>query len=156
MREYDNAISVMKEMFSKDYNFALATTKDDIPTVRFVDTYYYEGSFYIVTYSHMTKVKQIEANTNVELCNRLYRFSGKAFNIGHPLKPENKEIRDLLIKVFEPWYFAHNDENDERMCYIKIDIESGFYYKDKVGYQVDFIKKEVKHFPFEFDIIPSS
>ncbi len=73
--------------------------------------------------------------------------------LGHPLKDENKIIRSKLIEVFSPWYFEHNDETDENMCYVKIEPDSGFFYKDGTGYKVDFNSKTAEEFPFEFDIV---
>ena len=119
MAVYAKAIKVVEELFGKDSVFALATAKNNVPSVRFIDVYYQEGSFYIVTYANSQKVQEIEENNEVSLCSEQYRFSGKAYNIGHPLKQENKEMRDRLIKVFEPWYFAHNNEADENMCYVE-------------------------------------
>lgn len=152
MGDYEKAIDVMKELFARDYQFALATVKDNIPSVRFVDTYYEDGSFYVVTYSQSQKVQALTANSHVSLCNNMYRFNGNANNIGHPLLPENSSIRNVLIKVFEPWYFAHNNENDEHMCYVKIELKNGFIYKDGTGYKVDFIEKVAEEFPFVNDI----
>ncbi|WP_010077397.1 hypothetical protein [Clostridium cellulovorans] len=86
------------------------------------------------------------------MCNKLYRFIGTAYNIGHPLLEENQAIREKLIKVFEPWYFAHNNENDENMCYVKIELKQGFFYKYGTGYKVDFENKKAEEFPFTFDI----
>ena len=45
----------------------------------------------------------------------------------------------------------HNAENDENMCYIKIELTSGFFYKDGIGYKVDFISKKAEAFPFDFN-----
>ena len=87
------------------------------------------------------------------MCSKLYRFTGIAHNIGHPLLEENHGIREKLIKVFEPWYFAHNNENDESMCYIKIELKLGFFYKDGIGYKVDFENRKAEEFPFTFDIV---
>nr|WP_207753458.1 pyridoxamine 5'-phosphate oxidase family protein [Sporosalibacterium faouarense] len=143
----------MNELFARDYQFALATSNDNIPSVRFIDTYYFNKSFYVVTYAKSKKVKEMENNPNVSLCSKLYRFSGIAKNIGHPLKSDNSEIREKLIKAFEPWYFEHNNEKDENMCYIKIELTSGFFYKNGTGFEVDFRAKEAKEFPFEFDIV---
>ncbi len=154
MNVYEKAMGVMNELFAKDYTFALATVKDNIPSVRFVDTYFDTDSFYIVTYAKSQKVKELVENINVALCNNLYRFDGLAYNVGHPLEPQNKEIRDKLIKVFEPWYFAHNNENDQDMCYVRVELKHGFFYKDGTGYKVDFVTKEAKESPFEFDIVP--
>lgn len=152
MNEYEESLKVLQEVFARDYQFALATSKDNIPSVRFVDTFYDDGSFYIVSYAKSQKVKEIEKNSEISMCNRLYRFTGTARNIGHPLLQENHAIREKLIKVFEPWYFAHNNEKDENMCYVKIDLKQGFFYKDGTGYKVDFENKKADKFPFTFDI----
>lgn len=153
MDTFEKAMNVMNELFAKDYQFAMATVKDNVPSVRFVDTFFYNGSFYVVTYSKSQKVQELEKNNNVSLCNKLYRFNGKAYNIGHPLLEENKAIRERLIKAFDPWYFEHNNENDENMCYVKIELKDGFIYKDGIGYKVNFQSKEAEQFSFDFDII---
>lgn len=153
MDVFEKSMKVMKELFARDYQFALATTSKNIPSVRYVDTYFDNGSFYIVTYLKSKKVKEIEANKNVALCNKLYSFTGVAYNLGHPLEPENSKIREKLINAFEPWYFKHNNENDENMCYVKVELTHGFFYKDGTGYSVDFINKKADEFPFEMDIV---
>lgn len=132
--------------------FHLLHHKDNIPSLRVVDTYYDDGIFWIVTYGKSTKVIQIESNSNAAIGKNFYSFTGKAYNAGHPLKEENKEIREKLIKVFEPWYFAHNNENDENMCYVKFKPEYGFFHKNGTGYKVNFIEKAVETFPFAPDI----
>lgn len=39
------------------------------------------------------------------------------------------------------------------MCYVKVDLKHGFFYKDGIGYKVDFITREATEFPFDFDIV---
>jgi len=153
MNTFEKSMEVMNELFARDYQFALATTYNNIPSIRFVDTYFDKGCFYIVTYAKSRKVKELEINRNVSLCNKLYSFKGVANNLGHPLKTQNSEIRNKLISAFEPWYFKHNDENDENMCYIEVELTEGFFYKDGKGFKVDFIHKNAEEFPFEFDIV---
>lgn len=154
MEIYKKALYTMNELFAKDCQFAMATAKDNTPSVRVVDTFFDNCSFYVVTYSNTQKVRELENNSQISLCNEFYRFTGNAYNIGHPLLLENRGIREKLIKVFEPWYFAHNNENDENMCYVKIDLKEGFFYKDKVGYKVNFQLQEVEEFPFDLDMEP--
>ncbi len=153
MDVYEEGLVVLETLFARDYQFALATSNDNIPAVRFIDTFYDNGAFYIVTHGKSDKVKEIEHNPVVSLSKDLYRFSGIARNIGHPLLKENLKIREKLIKVFEPWYFAHNNENDENMCYIRVDLKQGLFYKDGTGYKVNFENKTAEKFPFIFDII---
>lgn len=152
MNTFEKSLLVLNELFSRDYQFALATCDDNIPSVRFVDTFYDNGSFYIVTQAQSLKVLEIELNEKVALCNNSYRFSGIAHNIGHPLSAENSEIRTKLTKAFNNWYFQHNNENDKNMCYLKIDLSHGFFYKDGIGYDVDFNSKQASEFPFNFNI----
>ena len=152
MELFEKSMTVLSELFGRDYQFSLATTKDNKPSVRVVDTYYEEGIFWIVTYATSNKVKEIDANADVALCDQFYSFKGKAYNVGHPLKEENRKIREKLIKVFQPWYFEHNDENDDNMCYVKVDLTEGFFYKDGIGYKVNFIDKSVEKFPFHRDL----
>ena len=152
MNTFEKSIQVLEDLFARDYQFALATCDENIPSVRFVDTFYYDGAFYVVTHAESLKVLELELNEKVALCNKSYRFSGMAHNIGHPLKKENSEIRHKLMDAFSSWYFKHNNENDKNMCYIKIDLSHGFFYKDGTGYDVDFINKQATEFTFTFDI----
>lgn len=152
MTTFEKSLNVLEELFARDYQFALATSINNIPSIRFVDTFYDGAAFYIVTYTKSQKVQELEKNAEVSLCNKLYRFSGLAYNVGHPLKEENHAIREKLIKAFDPWYFAHNNENDENMCYVKIELKHGFFYKDGTGYKVDFENKTAEEIPFTFDI----
>ncbi len=142
-KEFDKLNKKLKRQFGKDRNMALATSFEDVPTVRIVDTYYLNSSFYIVTHESSEKVEQLKKNKYVSLCTNLNEFQGEAINIGHPLNDENKDIRDLLTEVFSNWYFAHNDESDPKMCYIQVKINSAFTLFNKVGYSVDFRTKEV-------------
>ncbi len=153
MANFEKSLDVLSTLFGKDCLFVLATAKENIPNVRTVDTYYADGVFWIVTYAKSNKVLEINANPHVALCNHFYNFKGKATNVGHPLKEENQAIREQLIKVFAPWYFAHNNENDENMCYVKIEPECGFFHHDGTGYRVDFVQKTVETFPFNPEII---
>lgn len=153
MNAYEEGLVVLDTLFARDYQFALATSNNNIPAVRFIDTFYNNRAFYIVTSQKSNKVKEIEHNPIVSLSKDLYRFTGIARNIGHPLLPENLKIREKLIKVFETWYLTHNNENDENMCYIRVDLNQGLFYKDGTGYKVDFENKTAEKSPFLFDIV---
>ncbi|MDW2799315.1 hypothetical protein RZO55_17210 [Clostridium boliviensis] len=59
MNAYDEGLEVLETLFARDYQFALATSNDSIPAVRFIDTFYDSGAFYIVTYGKSQKVKEI-------------------------------------------------------------------------------------------------
>ena len=59
---------------------------------------------------------------------------------------ENAQIRSELIKIFEPWYFKHNNEADENMCYIRIDPTAGFSIKTAQAIRSTSPKKQSEHF----------
>ena len=154
LNEYTNAIQVMTEMFGRDYQFALATSSGNIPSQRYVDTYYDGEYFYVVAYGLSKKVRDIRENPNVSLCTRnAHSFSGIAEVIGHPKDTQNSAMREKLISVFEKWYFLHNNEDDENMCYIRIKPLEGFFHKDGTGYTVDFVNRTAKAVPFAFSIV---
>ncbi len=145
-KEFDKLNNKLIKQFGKDRNMALATSVDDIPTIRIVDTYYLNRSLYIFTHESTEKIKQITKNKFVSLCTGLHEFQGEAYNIGHPLKEENKEIRDILTEAFSYWYFAHNDESDPKMCYMQVKLNTALTYFGKYGYNVDFTTEEVERF----------
>ncbi len=153
MTVYEKSLIVLEELFGRDCQFALATSKAHVPSVRIVDTFYDDGAFYMVTYRTSQKAVEICANERVALCDQLFRFSGTAHFIGHPLQQENSRIRSKLVNAFEPWYFKHNNESDADMCYIRIEPKHGFFYKDGTGYKVDFHNKTAEEFPFESEMI---
>ena len=122
--------------------------KESKPSQRVEDTYYDEGVIWIVTYAQSNKVKELRMNPQVSLCNSFHTFNGLAYYAGHPLDEQNKDIRAKLIQVFEPWYFAHNNEADKDMCYVRIELTEGFFHTDGFGYIMDFTKHEAKIIPF--------
>ena len=53
------------ERFGKDSIIALATTIGEIPYVRYVNAFYSDGAFYVLTYGLSNKMKQIKEGTSV-------------------------------------------------------------------------------------------
>ena len=49
MNAYEEGLVVLDTLFARDYQFALATSNNNIPAVRFIDTFYNNRAFYIVT-----------------------------------------------------------------------------------------------------------
>lgn len=149
MNCFDEAVAAMQQLFQRDYQFALATICDNKPTVRFVDTYFDGNAFFVVTYAKSQKVMDVSKNPHVALtCRQQHSFSGIATNIGHPLNPENKIIRRQLIDIFGDWYFKHNNEDDENMCYLRIVPIRGLFHIDNVGYRIDFAERYADTYDF--------
>lgn len=145
-KEFEKLNKKLHRQFGKDRIMALATSVDDVPSVRIIDAYYQDECFYIVTHEATEKVQEIMKNKNVSLCTGLHEFQGEAVNIGHPLQEENQALRAVLTKEFAKWYFAHNNEDDPKMCYVKVILHTGFTHFNKIGYEVDFQSHEVKKY----------
>lgn len=57
------AEKIMIERFGKDTIIALATVENEVPYVRYVNAYYENGAFYIITHARSNKMKHIENNS---------------------------------------------------------------------------------------------
>lgn len=129
---------MMKDRYSQDTILLIATAKDNVPSVRCVDSFYYDGSFWIVTDLNANYVKEMQSNKNVMISDAGHnRFWCHAEVVGHPLDKKNLSIREVYMDVFHHWYKEVNNENLETTCYIKVTPYKGYMHKDKVGYQFD-------------------
>lgn len=52
----EEAEKIMTERFGKDTVIALATVENEIPYVRYVNAYYENGAFYVITYALSNKI----------------------------------------------------------------------------------------------------
>lgn len=148
-------IELLKEKYSEDTIVLLVTSKENVPSVRSVDSFYHDGSFWVVTDSRCNYVKEIESNKFAMISDGGHnRFWSEAFNVGHPLKEENKGIREVYLKVFHNWYKEVNNEDLETTCFIKITPYKGYIHKDKIGYKFDINtdKVEIKSTTHHIDV----
>ena len=85
------AEKILIERFGKDSIIALATTVNEIPYVRNVNTFYVDGAFYVLTYGLSNKMKQIEVNPTVALAGEWFTAHGKGVNLWYFGKEGNDE-----------------------------------------------------------------
>ena len=136
----DAARKIMDDRFSCDSLIALATVDGNHPAVRAVNSYYEDGSFYVVTYALSNKMKQIAANPAVSICGDWFTAQGTGENLGHVLLPEHADIMDKLRTVFAEWYDNdHVNESDENTCLLRIRLTHGVLFSDGTRYEIDFI-----------------
>lgn len=138
MNFFDEALCKMEELYGKDTSMPLATVKDGKADLRVVNAYYKEKSFYITTYALSEKMKEIARNPSVALCHNLFVAHGNGRNIGHPLAPQNRELRGELRKVFCAFYDKHVKEADEHTCLLRIDLTDALVFADDYKYFIDF------------------
>ena len=83
MKKIDQEVEkIMSERFGKDTVLALATMKHEMPYVRYVNAYYENGAFYIITHALSGKMKQIENHPIVEIAGEWFTAHGKGVNLG--------------------------------------------------------------------------
>ena len=130
-----NVIEMIHEKYQNDTILLIATAKENIPTVRSVDSFFFEDSFWIVTNLACNYVKEIQSNPYVMISDGGHnRFWCKAVVTGHPLDEINLPIREVFLKVFHHWYKEVNNEALDSVCYVKATPYKGYVHKDKIGY----------------------
>ncbi len=132
----DEAEKVMIERFGKDTVIALATTKEDVPYVRYVNAYYESGAFYIITYALSNKMIQIKQNPIVSIAGEWFTAHGKGVNLGYFGKKENQVIAEKLKKAFAEWIDnGHNNFEDENTIILCIELTGGVLLSHGTRYE---------------------
>ena len=127
---------VMIDRFGKDTVIALATTKNEMPHVRYVNAYYENVAFYIITHALSNKMKHIKDNPVVAVAGVWFTAHGKGVNLGYFGKKENCEIADKLKKVFAEWIDnGHTDFNDENTIILQVELTDGLLLSRGTRYE---------------------
>lgn len=136
-----NAEKIMIERFGKDSIISLATTVDNKPYVRNVNSFYDNGSFYILTYGLSNKMKQIQTNPIVAIAGDWFTANGKGINLGYFCKKENTEIANKMKVAFFEWINnGHNNFEDENTCILQIELTDGVLLSHGTRYDIVFCK----------------
>lgn len=137
----ETTANIMKERFGKDNIVALATVGDGEPYVRYVNAYYEDGAFYIITYALSNKMRQLEQNQTVSIAGDWFTAKGKGESIGYFGKPENAEMAAKLREVFAEWIDnGHNNFADENTIILKVELIEGVLFSQGKRYHIDFTK----------------
>lgn len=137
--ELAKALKVMDERFGRDSEIALATVDNGKPSVRTVNSYYENGSFYVITYALSNKMKQIAVDPSVAICGDWFTAHGVGENMGHIRKQENAELADKLRTVFAEWYDnGHVEEESVNTIILRIRLTDGVLLDHGTKYEIDF------------------
>ena len=118
--------SLLSERFGKDTVVALATIENDAPRVRYVNAYYENGAFYIITYALSDKLRQLEKNPAAAIAGEWFTAQGRGENLGWFGSRENREIADKLRTAFAAWIDnGHNDFNDKNTVILRVELTGG-------------------------------
>lgn len=130
---------ILKARFGKDSLIALATVDDGKPSVRTVNSYYEDGSFYVVTYMLSNKMRQIVQNGDVAVCGDWFTAHGVGENLGWIREAENAALAEKLRGVFAAWYGnGHVNEEDRNTCILRIRLTDGVLLSNGMRYELDF------------------
>lgn len=130
------AEKIMKERFGKDTVIALATVKNDMPYVRYVNAYYENGAFYIITYALSGKMKHIADNPAVAIAGEWFTAHGRGVNLGYFGKKENELIAGKLKEAFAEWIDnGHNNFEDENTVILCVELTDGLLLSHGTRYK---------------------
>lgn len=153
MNYFDEAVTVMKDLYGHDVAMSLATVNGDKANIRIVNTYYKDNVFYITTYGLSNKIKEIAKNPNVALNHNLLVAHGIGENIGNPLEEHNRELREELKQVFFNFYDKHVCEEDPHTCILKIVLTDAFVFANDYKYIIDFEQRTATREECVIDIV---
>lgn len=135
----EKAREIMIERFSKDNVMALATTENGVPYVRYVNAYYEDGSFYVITYALSNKMKQLEKEPTAAIAGEWFTAHGTGNNLGYFCKDDNRAIAQKLREAFSTWIDnGHNNFDDENTCILQIQLTDGVLFSHGTRYDIDF------------------
>ncbi len=127
---------IMTERLGKDTIIALATVENEMPFVRYVNAYYENGAFYIITYALSDKMRQMESNSAVAIAGEWFTAHGKSINLGYFGKEGNYWIAEKLKNVFSEWIDnGHNDFDDENTIILCIELTDGLLLSHGTRYE---------------------
>lgn len=130
------AEKIMIERFGKDTVIALATVENRAPNVRYVNAYYENGAFYIITYALSNKIKQIQNNSGVAIAGEWFTAHGKGINLGYFGSKENHLIAEKLKNVFAEWIDnGHNNFNDKDTIILCVELTDGLLLSHGTRYE---------------------
>ena len=133
------ALEIMNQRFGCDSLISLATLNNGAPSVRIVNSYYENGSFYTITHALSNKIKQIEINPTVAICGEWFTADGVGDNLGYVCDEKNEDIADKLRTVFAEWYSnGHTDENDPNTIILRIRLTDAILFNHGTRYDIDF------------------
>lgn len=130
------AEKIMVERFGRDSIIALATIENDVPYVRYVNAYYEDGAFYIITHALSNKMRHVESNPAIAIAGEWFTAHGRGINLGWFGKEENHMIAETLTRVFAEWIDnGHNDFDDENTIILCVELTDGLLFSHGTRYE---------------------
>ena len=133
------AETIMEERFGGDTVIALATSENDLPSVRYVNTFYEDGAFYVLTYALSNKMKQLRTNPSAAIAAEWFTANAVGENLGFFSRKENEEIARKMKVRFREWIDnGHSDLTDENTVILKLRLTNGVLFSHGTRYDLLF------------------
>ncbi len=130
---------ILRARFGRDNVIALATVEEGAPQVRYVNGYYEDGAFYVITYALSNKMRQLAADSRAAVCGEWFTAHGVGENLGYFGRPENGEIAARLRRAFAGWIDnGHTDFADPNTCILRVRLTDGVLLSQGVRYEIAF------------------
>ena len=137
VKRCEEAESIMAERFGRDTVIALATVEGGVPYVRYVDAYYEDGSFYVVTYALSNKMRHLAGGSSAAIAGDWFTAHGKGVNMGAFGSVDNRALAEKLESVFSAW--IHNGDSDltsTDTVILKIELTDGVLLSHGARYEL--------------------
>lgn len=133
----EEAEKIMAERFGKDTVIALATVENEMPYVRYVNAYYEDGAFYIITHALSNKMRHIENNSAIAIAGEWFTAHGEGINLGYFGKEENRRMAGKLKSIFSAWIDnGHNNFADENTVILCVKLTEGLLLSHGTRYKL--------------------
>lgn len=136
---YKRALEVMEENFGHIVEMALASVSNNVVSIRDLLAYYNDGKMYVLSKVGNSLMKDIAVCQSVALCHGQSTMQGTVKDLGHPLLPQNKDLRARLKKEFSMDYTEYATESDERMRILEITLTKAETFTRYHRYEIDFV-----------------
>ena len=131
----EQAEQIMIERVGRDTVIALVTKERGIPYARYVNAYYEDGAFYIITYALSGKMKQIEKEPAVAVASEWFSAHGEGTNLGYFGKAENASLAEKLRNAFAAWIDnGHNNFDDENTVILRVKLTDAVLFSHGTRY----------------------
>lgn len=133
------AEKIMIERFGNDNVISLATSENNIPSVRYVNAFYENGAFFVLTYALSNKMNQIKQNPVISIAADWFTASGIGENLGYFGSEQNKELAGKMKSKFSEWIDnGHNNFEDENTIILKLKLTRGVLFSNGTRYDIEF------------------
>lgn len=133
------AEKIMIERFGNDNVISLATSENNIPSVRYVNAFYENGAFFVLTYALSNKMNQIKQNPVISIAADWFTASGIGENLGYFGSEQNKELAGEMKRKFSEWIDnGHNNFEDENTIILKLKLTRGVLFSNGTRYDIEF------------------